>query len=79
MIIKDFTEPELQIFREKCNFTDLESIVFENRSKGMTLQEIADNYNFSVDYARKLSQKVNKKDYIFSTFYVYFKCSLFYL
>lgn len=61
MIIKDFTEPELQIFREKCNFTDLESIVFENRSKGMTLQEIADNYNFSVDYARKLSQKVNKK------------------
>ena len=61
MMIKDFTEPELQIFREKCNFTELESIVCENRAKGRTLQEIADNYNFSVDYARKLSQKVNKK------------------
>lgn len=61
MVIKDFTEPELQIFREKCNFTDLELIVFENRAKRGTLQEIADNYNFSIDYARKLSQKVNKK------------------
>lgn len=61
MVIKDFTEPELQVFREKCNFTDLELIVFENRVRGRTLQEIADNYNFSIDYARKLSQKVNKK------------------
>lgn len=61
MVIKDFTEPELQGFREKCNFTDLELIVFENRARGRTLQEIADNYNFSIDYARKLSQKVNKK------------------
>lgn len=31
MIIKDFTEPELDVFREKCNFSELESIVFEQR------------------------------------------------
>lgn len=61
MIIKDFTEPELDVFREKCNFSELESIVFEQRSKGRTLQEIADTYSISIDYVRKLSQKVNKK------------------
>lgn len=61
MIIKDFTEPELDVFREKCNFSELESIVFEQRPKGRTLQEIADTYSISIDYVRKLSQKVNKK------------------
>lgn len=49
------------VFREKCNFSELESIVFEQRSKGRTLQEIADTYSISLDYVRKLSQKVNKK------------------
>ena len=61
MIIQDFTEPELDIFREKCNFSELESIVFEHRARGHTLQEIADTFSISIDYTRKLSQKVNKK------------------
>lgn len=61
MIIQDFTEPELDIFREKCNFSELESIVFEHRAHEYTLQEIADTFNISIDYTRKLSQKVNKK------------------
>lgn len=61
MIIQDFTEPELDIFREKCNFSELESIVFEYRARGHTLQEIADTFSISIDYTRKLSQKVNKK------------------
>lgn len=48
MIIQDFTEPELDIFREKCNFSELESIVFEHRARGYTLQEIADTFSISI-------------------------------
>lgn len=61
MTISDFTVPELDYLRSQCNFVNLEIDVFEQRSKGITLETIAENLNISVDYARKLSQKVNKK------------------
>lgn len=61
MTVSGFTKPELDYFRENCNFTDLESQLFEGRAKGMTLDEIAEMMNISRDWAGKLSQKVNKK------------------
>lgn len=61
MIIADFTEPELNFFRRNCNFTALESQLFEKRSKKVPLELIAEELNISVDYARKISQKVNRK------------------
>ena len=61
MIISDFTEPELQYFRDNCNFVNLEIEVFEKRARGIPLEEIAENLNISYDYARQLSRKVNKK------------------
>lgn len=61
MTISDFTKPELDYFRENCNFVNLEIELFEKRSKGETLEKIAEDLNISVDYARKISQKVNKK------------------
>ena len=61
MIIKDFTEPELDYFRKMCNFVGDESLLFELRSKGSTIEEIAEKLNMSVDGTKKLSQKVNKK------------------
>ena len=61
MIISDFTEPELDYFRNNCNFVNLEITIFEERAKGVPLEQIAEDINISYDYARQLSRKVNKK------------------
>ena len=61
MVVSDFTRPELDLLREQCNFIGLESRVFELRSKGTTLEEIAEILNVSVTHIGRISQKVNKK------------------
>ena len=61
MIIADFTVPELNYFRENCNFVGLEIRVFEMRSQGVSLEEIAEILNMSVDGVKKISRKVNNK------------------
>ena len=61
MTIKDFTKPELDYFRENCNFVGIESDVFELRSQGIPLEEIAEALNMSVDGIKKVSRRVNKK------------------
>ena len=61
MIISEFTEPELNYFRKVCNFSPLELKLFDLRSQGITLDEIAEILNISRDWAGKISQKVNKK------------------
>ena len=61
MIISDFTVIELDYFRDNCNFVGDELLVFELRSRGTPLIEIASMLNVSLDTAKKLSRKVNKK------------------
>ena len=61
MIIADFTTPELNYFRENCNFVGLEKRVFELRSQGVPLEEIAEILDMSVDGVKKISRKVNAK------------------
>ena len=61
MIIKDFTVPELNYFRENCNFVGLEIKVFEMRSQGIPLEEIAPLIGVTPDGVKKISQKVNRK------------------
>lgn len=61
MIIADFTKPELDYFRENCNFVNDEIQVFKMRSKGHTMEEIAEMLNISIDKAYKISRKVKKK------------------
>lgn len=61
MIISDYTVPELDFFRRTCNFVGHEEIIFEYRSKGMSLDIIAEKVNMSVDGVKKISRKVNKK------------------
>lgn len=61
MIIADFTKPELDYFRENCNFVNDEIQVFEMRSKGHTMEEIAETLNISIDKAYKISRKIKKK------------------
>ena len=61
MNIKDFTVPELNYFRENCNFVGVEKDLFELRSQGVPLEEIAEQLNMSVDGIKKVSRRVNKK------------------
>lgn len=61
MKISDFTKIELDYFRERCNFVNLEIPIFEQRSQGIPLEEIAENLNISYDYARHISRCVNRK------------------
>jgi len=61
MIISDFTKPELDLFRECCNFVGSERTLFELRSQGVPLEQIAETLDMSVTGINKISQKVNKK------------------
>ena len=61
MKIADFTVPELDYFRENCNFVGDELIVFELRSSGIQLDEIADFLSVSTDTVKKISRKINSK------------------
>lgn len=61
MLISDYTKPELDFYRANCNFVGHEVSVFEMRSKGITLEEIAEVLNMSVEGVKKVSRKVNNK------------------
>ena len=61
MIISKFTIPELDYFREHCGFTEIEAQVFELRSQGASLQDISFVLKITMDSAKKVSQKINKK------------------
>lgn len=61
MIIKDFTEPELDFFRRQCNFVGAERQLFELRSQGVPLEEIAEILGMTDSGIRKVSQRVNRK------------------
>lgn len=52
---------ELNYFKEQCNFVGDESYVFELRSHGISLGQIADFLGISIDRTKKLSQSVNRK------------------
>ena len=61
MIVSDFTVPELNHLRTTCNFVGNEERVFELRSQGLPLEEIAEILNMSVTHIGRISQKVNNK------------------
>lgn len=61
MIVSNFTVPELEYFRTQCNFVGHETRVFELRSQGVPLEEIAEILNMSVEGIKKVSRKVNVK------------------
>lgn len=54
MTISEFTKPELDYFRQNCNFVNLEIKLFEERAKGISLEQIAEDLHISYDYARQL-------------------------
>lgn len=61
MIVSDFTVPELNRLREQCNFIGSELQVFDYRSQGVPLEEIAEILDMSVENVKRISRKVNSK------------------
>ena len=61
MVISAFTKPELDTFRENCNFVGCEKTVFEMRSQGIPLEAIAESLDYTSDGINKVSRRVNNK------------------
>lgn len=61
MQLYDFTVPELNRFRELCNFTPDELEYFELRSKGYSNIEISLKMSVSDSKVSKLAKKVKSK------------------
>ena len=61
MKIYDFTQVELNLFREMCNFTAEESVLFEYRSKNIPLETCAEYMNVSISTAKRISRRINNK------------------
>ena len=61
MKIHDFTVPELNYFREYCNFTEEERMLFDYRSKNIPLETCAEIMNVSVSTAKRMNKKIQNK------------------
>lgn len=61
MKIRDFTVPELNRFRELCNFTDSELQYFNLRAKDKSNVEISLEMNVSEPQVSKLAKRVKSK------------------
>lgn len=61
MKIRDFTVPELNKFRELCNFTDDELWYFNLRAKDRSNVYIAMEMNVSDAQVSKLAKRVKEK------------------
>lgn len=61
MEIYDFTEPELEFFRNQCNFTPEEREYFELRSKDRKNYQIAMDMCVSESKVYSLARKVKSK------------------
>ena len=61
MKIRDFTVPELNKFRELCNFTDDEMQYFNLRAKDKSNVQIAIIMNISEAQVSKLARRVKDK------------------
>ena len=61
MQIYDFTVPELNMFRELCNFTPSEEEYFELRVRCLSNVQIAMEMNVSESQVSKLAKKVKSK------------------
>lgn len=61
MKIHDFTLPELNYFREYCNFTEEERMLFDYRSKNIPLETCAEIMNVSLSTAKRMNKKIQNK------------------
>jgi DNA-binding NarL/FixJ family response regulator len=56
-----FTEPELQMFREKCNFSEDEMRYFNLRAKHLSNLQISFEMNISTSTVSNIAKRVKNK------------------
>ena len=61
MKIHDFTVPELNYFREYCNFTEEERMLFDYRSKNIPIETCAEIMNVSISTIKRMNKKIQNK------------------
>ena len=61
MRICDFTKPELDRFREQCNFTDTERKCFDLKAKDCTNVQLANELNISESTVSVTMRRVRTK------------------
>ena len=61
MKICDFTKPELDKFREQCNFTEDERQFFDLKAKGMTNIQLSMKLNMSESKVSMTMKRVRTK------------------
>ena len=61
MKIYDFTVPELNYFRDYCNFTEDERVLFEYRAKNIPLETCAEIMNVSLSTIKRMNKKIQNK------------------
>ena len=61
MRISEFVKPELDTFREQCNFTDIERKCFEMKAKDCTNIQIALELNVSESTVAVIMRRVRVK------------------
>ena len=59
--ISSFVVSELDYFRTKCNFTDIERELFDYRARGIPLETCAELMNISVSTVKRVSARVKQK------------------
>ncbi len=60
-LLRDFTKPELDMFRELCNFTEDEMMYFNLKAKDKSNVQIAFEMNISEPQVSKLAKRVKSK------------------
>ena len=61
MKICDFTRPEVEYFRQECNFTKEQVTLFDLRVKNIPLEECAERMNVSVSTVKRLNKRIKTK------------------
>lgn len=61
MKLYDFTQPELDVFREKCNFTEDELECFELKAKHKSIVQISMEMHISEPQVSKLTRRIKNK------------------
>lgn len=61
MKLRDFTKPELDKFRELCNFTEQERAYFDLKAGDLSNVQIAFALNVSEAQVSKLARRVKNK------------------
>lgn len=59
--IPDFTKPEIEMIKEKANFTEQEDYLFDLRNDEYSLEQCAEMMNVSISTVKRISKRMITK------------------